>query len=268
MAPTDSAAPEQTRGDIILVTVPCRTDNYAYLIHNPATGETACTDAPEAAPILAALEARGWGLSDILLTHHHFDHTDGVAELVEATGARVTGAAADAARLPRLDRAVSPGETFTVCGQPTLVFDVSGHTIGHIAFYQKAPGLLFTGDSLMAGGCGRMFEGTAPVFYAALMQLAALPPETLVCSGHEYTLSNLRFARTIEPKNPDIISREQSVAASRAKGIPTVPSTLAAELATNVFLRAGLPGVKTALNQPDADAAAVFAAIRTRKDTF
>lgn len=140
-----------------LVTIPCLKDNYAFLIHDAASGETAVVDVPEAPPILAALSQRGWRLTDLLLTHHHWDHIDGVADLVAATGARVTGAGVDAHRLPPLGRSVAPGEAFTVCGARAEVLDVPGHTVGHIAYYLPEAGLAFTGDSLMAGGCGRLF---------------------------------------------------------------------------------------------------------------
>lgn len=251
-----------------LVTIPCLSDNYAFLVHNSDTGETACVDVPETAPILAALADRNWALTDILLTHHHADHIQGVPELVAATGARVTGAAADAHRLPPLDRAVAPGERFPLCGTEAEVIDVSGHTVGHIAFHLPSAAMVFTGDSLMALGCGRLFEGTAPMMWDSLSRLAALPPETTVCSGHEYTASNARFAATIEPANPALISRIAAIQAARAEGRPTVPSMLGEELETNPFLRAGQPGVKSALGMDGAEDAAVFGAIRAAKDRF
>lgn len=249
-----------------IVTVPCLRDNYAFVARDPETGATACIDAPEAAPILAALKARGWGLDDILITHHHPDHVDGVAELVEATGARVTGAAADAHRLPPLDHAVAPGDTVQVGSVAGKVLDVSGHTVGHVAFV--FPGAAFTADSLMALGCGRLFEGSAAQMWDSLQRLAALPPETLICSGHEYTAANARFALTIEPGNPRLVERAEAVRAARDAGRPTVPSTLADELATNPFLRAHLPEIKAALGLDTASDAEAFAEIRARKDRF
>ena len=249
-----------------LVTVPCLSDNYAYLVHDPASGRTAVVDVPEAGPILAALDAHQWRLTDILITHHHGDHIDGVDALRTRTGARVWGAAADAHRLPRLDEALIDGSRFHLGGAEVQVIEVPGHTIGHIAFLM--PGLAFTADSLMAGGCGRLFEGTARQMHASLARLAQLPPETLVCSGHEYTASNLRFALTLEPDNPRLISRMAEVASQRSQGRPTVPSSLETELATNPYLRAHLPALKTAVGLPDADAATVFAEIRARKDRF
>ncbi len=251
-----------------LITIPCLSDNYAYLLHDAATGDTALVDAPEAGPILAALSARGWRLGQILITHHHADHIDGVADIVAATGARVLGAAADAHRLPPLDRALAEGDSVTVGGETGRVIDVSGHTVGHIAFHFPQSAMVFTADSLMAAGCGRLFEGTAAQMWDSLSKLSALPPETLVCSGHEYTASNIRFALSLEPANPDLILRSERVASARGDGRPTVPSTLSEELATNPFLRATLPQVKASIGRPSASDAEAFAEIRARKDRF
>jgi hydroxyacylglutathione hydrolase len=251
-----------------LVTIPCLADNYAYLIHDPETGETAVVDVPEPGPILAALNAHQWRLTDILITHHHDDHIQGVETLRAATGAMVLGAAADAHRLPRLDLALTEADSFSIGQEFAQVIDVPGHTLGHIAFYFPQSGLAFTADSLMAGGCGRLFEGTARQMHASLQKLASLPPETLICSGHEYTTSNLRFAATVDPGNPALHARITDTAAKRAKGQPTVPSTLATELATNPYLRAHLPALKAAVGLPQADDATVFAEIRARKDKF
>ena len=249
-----------------LVTIPCRTDNYAYLLHDTATGQTALIDAPEAGPIRAALDARGWRLSDLLITHHHDDHISAVAAL--RGDARVIGAAADAHRLPPLDLAVTGGDKFTLCGVDCHVIDAPGHTVGHIAFHIPAANAAFTADSLMSWGCGRLFEGTAAQMWATLQHLATLPPATLICSGHEYTASNGRFALTIEPDNPDYLARMAEVTAARAADRPTVPVRLATELATNPFLRAGLPGVKAAVDMAGAPDVEVFAEIRRRKDGF
>ena len=251
-----------------LVTVPCLRDNYAFLIHDAATGQTAVVDVPEAGPVLAALSQRGWRLTDILITHHHDDHIAGVAELVRETGARVTGARADAHRLPPLDLAVAEGDTVQFGADVGHVIDVSGHTTGHIAYHFPGAGLAFTGDSLMAAGCGRLFEGSAATMWRSLSKLAALPPATLICSGHEYTASNIRFALSLEPGNMALISRSSQVAGDRNEGRPTVPSRLSEELATNPFLRAGLPQIKSSLGMTDAEDAAVFAEIRARKDRF
>lgn len=251
-----------------LVTLPCLADNYAYLLHNAETGQTALIDAPEAEAIKSALASRGWGLDLILLTHHHWDHIDGVEPLREAFGAKVVGAAADAHRLPRLDQNVSEGEVIDVLGASAHVIDVSGHTIGHIAFHMPSIGAVFTADSLMALGCGRLFEGTPAQMWHSLLKLRALPPETLVCSGHEYTAGNARFALTIEPRNAALAARAEAIAARRAGGEATVPSLLSEEIATNPFLRADLPGVKAAIGMGGASDVEVFAEIRGRKDRF
>lgn len=255
-------------GNAEIVTIPCLTDNYAYLLHDDATGATAVIDVPEAAPIQAELDKRGWTLTDILITHHHWDHVDGFGALHKATGAKVWGAAADAERLPPLDHAMAEGDSVQMGNLTGHVIDVSGHTMGHIAVHFPEAQAVFTADSLMALGCGRLFEGDAATMWASLQKLSALPHETLVCSGHEYTQSNARFAATIEPDNPELISRIAAVDAARAEGKATVPSRLSEELATNPFLRADLPGLAAAVGMPGADPAKVFAEIRTRKDMF
>lgn len=249
-----------------LVTIPALKDNYAYLVHDAATGQTALVDAPEPGPILQALADRNWTLSEIWLTHHHWDHIDGTAALVAATGARVIGAAADAHRLPPLDLALTGN--FSFAGHAVQVIDVPGHTVGHVAFHIPAARLAFTADSLMAAGCGRLFEGTADQMHASLQKLAQLPPDTLICSGHEYTTGNIRFALTLEPGNEALISRSRQVETARAAGKPTVPVTLSEELATNPFLRVNSPEIRAKLNLGTAADARVFAEIRSRKDSF
>ncbi len=251
-----------------ILTIPCLSDNYAYLAHDPATGQTAAVDVPEAGPLLRALADKDWTLSHVLITHHHGDHIDGLAELLATAPAQVIGAAADAHRLPPLDTTVSEGDTVTIGDQVGYVMDVSGHTIGHIAFHFPESRAAFTADSLMGLGCGRVFEGTKPQMWASLQKLAALPAETAIYSGHEYTQSNAKFALSVDPSNPALISRAEAVDAARAKGQPTIPSTLAEELATNPFLRATDPDIQANLGMTGADPADVFAEIRTRKDCF
>ncbi|MCB2115542.1 MAG: hydroxyacylglutathione hydrolase [Rhodobacteraceae bacterium] len=251
-----------------IVTVPCLTDNYAYLAHDPATDATAIIDAPEAAPILQALTTRGWKATHILLTHHHDDHIAGVPALVAATGAKVVGAAADAHRLPPLDVELREGDTVKIGVSAGSVIEVPGHTLGHIAFYFPDSAAVFTADSLMALGCGRVFEGTRPQMWESLTKLAALPPETLVYSGHEYTASNARFALTIEPENAALQARAAAVAAAREEGRATVPARLEEELATNPFLRAASTPIRARLGLRDATDAEVFGEIRGRKDRF
>lgn len=240
-----------------LVTIRCLQDNYAYLIH--ANGQTALIDAPEAAPILAELDRRGWALDAILLTHHHGDHIDAVPELVSRTGAEVWGNDADAARLPKLDRSLRAGEATQICGQQVQVIDVPGHTIGHVAYYLPDAGLVFTADSLMAMGCGRLFEGTPDQMWDSLSQLAALPDETLVCSGHDYTSGNGAFGLAVEPDNAVLRERLNETLAGQR---PASPATLAVEKATNPFLRAEV------LAREGETPREAFARLRTEKDNF
>ena len=252
-----------------IITIPCLADNYAFVAHDAASGETAVIDIPEAAPILSALAERSWTLSHVLITHHHWDHVGGLDEVLAAfPRAKVIGAKADEARLPPLGQAVREDDTISIGDEKGTVIDVSGHTVGHIAYHFPGSDAVFTADSLMALGCGRVFEGTAPQMWASLSKLAALPPETIVYSGHEYTQSNGKFAATIEPQNADLISRLRDIDAARSAGQPTVPSSLALELATNPFLRAGEPAVQRLVGMEGADPADVFAEIRGRKDRF
>lgn len=251
-----------------LVTIPCLADNYAFLLHDADTNSTLLVDAPEAAPIQTVLAARNWQLDHILLTHHHYDHIDGIDDLIAAFQPRIHGAKADAARLPALDVALADGDRFDFAGHTVQVLDVSGHSACDLAYYIADAKAVFTGDSLMALGCGRLFEGTAPQMWQSLSKLAALPPDTQVCSGHEYTMANAAFAVTIEPDNTALAERARTIKTMRQANQPTVPSLLALEQATNPFLRANLPQVKAALNMPNAPDAEVFAEIRLRKDRF
>ncbi|MGE4612427.1 MAG: hydroxyacylglutathione hydrolase [Paracoccaceae bacterium] len=251
-----------------IVTIPCLADNYAFLLRDQKTSKVALVDAPESYPIQKALQEKGWMLDMILLTHHHYDHVDGLPELVEEYHPLVIGTKADANRLPRLDLALNEGDTFSIGESEAHVIDVSGHTIGHIAFHFPSANAVFTADSLMALGCGRLFEGTPEMMWASLSKLAALPTNTIVYSGHEYTASNAKFALTVDPDNSALQARAADITARRSKGIPTVPSTLADELATNPFLRAHLPEMKTAVGMEGATDVEVFAAIRKQKDNF
>jgi hydroxyacylglutathione hydrolase len=251
-----------------LVTIPCLKDNYAYLLHDEAKDETVLIDAPEAGPILAELKKRGWSLDAIWLTHHHWDHIDAVAPIVEATSAAVLGAAADAHRLPPLTRELVEGDTIQIGSELAHVIDVSGHTLGHIAFYLPTSAMAFTADSLMAAGCGRLFEGSPDVMFASLAKLRALPPEILICSGHEYTATNLAFAATVDPENEALQARITRVAKARAEGRATVPSRLSGELATNPFLRSDDPHIRARLGLLQATDAEVFTQLRAMKDKF
>lgn len=250
-----------------IVVVPCLFDNYAYLLREGASGAVALVDAPEAAPVRGELDRRGWRLSSILITHHHDDHVAGLDDLRD-DGVEVVGAAADAHRLPPLDRQVSDGESFDFAGAEVRVLDVSGHTMGHVAYHVPSARAAFTADSLMALGCGRVFEGTMERMWESLSKLAALPDDTSICSGHEYALVNARFALTVDPENAALRTRAEGIEAARARGEASVPSILAEERATNPFLRASEPAVKERLGMAGAPDAEVFAEIRRRKDAF
>lgn len=238
---------------ITVTALPCLSDNYAWLLQAP-DGRVAVCDPGEAGAVIKALDAMGKSLGLILLTHHHGDHVDGVPALVERYGAKVLGAKADAHRLPKLDIVVEPGQTVDVFGEPMQVLASDGHTRGHVALYFPTGGFVLCGDTLFSLGCGRLLEGTAAEMFDSLQALAALPPETLVCCGHEYTQSNARFALTVEPDNAALQARAKQVDALRAEGKATVPTTIGEELATNPFLRA--KDVET------------LARIRTAKDNF
>ena len=242
-----------------LVTVPCLEDNYAFLVHDADSGETAVIDVPEAQPIKDALAARGWTLSHVLLTHHHWDHVDGLPDLLADHPAKVIGASADAHRLPPLDLAVAEGDSFTVGGDSIEVLDVSGHTVGHIAFHAPGSKLVFTADSLMALGCGRLFEGTPAQMLDSMTKLAALPGDTTVCSGHEYTTTNAKFV---------CLGIQSRSICAKAAGMPTVPSKLQLELDTNPFLRASDPAIARTLDMTGATPLDVFTEIRARRDRF
>lgn len=234
--------------------VPCLSDNYAWMLRDSATGTVAICDPGEAAPVIEALEASGGRCDIILLTHHHADHIDGVAEIRARYGSQVIGASADAHRLPKLDQAVQPGDTVMVGATEGTVIDSPGHTLGHIAFHFPQGAVLLCGDTLFSLGCGRLLEGTAADMFRALSLLKPLPAGTLVCCGHEYTASNARYALTVEPDNAALRARAAEVEAARAAGQPTLPVTLGQELETNPFLRAG--------------SVEELARIRTGKDNF
>lgn len=241
----------------------CLSDNYAFLIHDSTSGETTLIDAPEAAPILDVLADRGWVLTRVCLTHHHWDHVDGLAAIVAATGAEVWGAAADQHRLPPLDHAFAAGDTLPGGGQ---VLDAPGHTIGHIALYYPALGALFTADSLMTHGCGRLFEGTADQMFDTIAQFAALPGETRLYAGHDYAAANLAFAAKYAPDADALAARQAELPVLARTGAPTTGTTLTSEKRLNPYLRCDLPEVAAAAGLPGAAPRAVFAAIRTQKD--
>ncbi|MDQ4087539.1 MAG: hydroxyacylglutathione hydrolase [Pseudomonadota bacterium] len=223
---------------IEIVRIPVLTDNYVWLAHEPQSGEAVVVDPAVAEPVLAEAERRGWRITQIWNTHWHADHTGGNAAIKAATGCLVTGPAAEAARIPTLDRQVREGDRVSLGDVEASVLEVPAHTAGHIAYNLPSEGVIFVGDTLFAMGCGRLFEGSAEQMYANLRRLADLPPETRVYCAHEYTMSNGRFALTVEPDNAELAARMAQVEAARAAGEATVPTTIALERATNPFMRA------------------------------
>ena len=247
----------------------CLSDNFGVLAHDAESGATASLDAPEAGPILAALTEKGWTLTDIWLTHHHFDHIGAVAELkAQFPQARVVGARKDAARLPPLDLAVGEGDLVRLGRGAARVFETHGHTLGHLAYYFEEDAAVIVGDTLFSLGCGRVMEGTMPMMHETVMRLANLPGETLVYCGHEYTQANARFAVTVDPDNPLLAERVKDVDVLRAKGAFTLPTSIALELETNPFLRASNAGLQEGLGLALADPVDVFAIMRERKNRF
>ncbi len=247
---------------------PTRSDNYGVLLHDPDTGATASIDAPEADPIFAALEAKGWDLSEIFVTHHHGDHTAGIAALKKKTGCTVYGPAREAGLIRGLDVEVKEGDTVSLGGKTAHVIDTPGHTRGHVSYHFAQDGAVFVGDTLFSVGCGRLLEGDAPTMWASLSKLAALPPETAVYCGHEYTGANCRFALTIEPENEALQARAAEVAENDANDRPSLPTTIGLELATNPFLRASSPEIQRRLGLEGRPLEAVFGEVRDRKDRF
>jgi hydroxyacylglutathione hydrolase len=245
----------------------CLTDNIGVLVHDPVSGTTASIDAPDEEAILAALARRGWTLSDILLTHHHADHVQGVPALKAAfPQVRVSGPAAEAAEIGHLDRALRDGDNLMLGAHEVEVLAVPGHTRGHIAYWFADDQILFAGDTLFAMGCGRAFEAPPATLYQSLMKLAALPGETRVYCGHEYSLANARFALSVDPNNPALRRRAEQVAAQRAAGELTLPTRIALERATNPFLRVEEPDIQRHLGLDHAPAAEAFAALREAKN--
>jgi len=224
--------------DLEIVRIPALSDNYIWLVHDPVSDQTMVVDPAEAAPVLDEADRRGWRIGQIWNTHWHPDHTGGNAAIKEATGAVVSGPAAEAAKIPTLDVTLSEGDSVRLGDHVATVMETPGHTAGHITFHLAGDATVFTGDTLFAMGCGRLFEGDAAQMFANMQRLAALPPETIVYCAHEYTQSNGRFALLAEPDNEATRERMKAVDSNRAQGVATVPTTIAEELATNPFLRA------------------------------
>jgi hydroxyacylglutathione hydrolase len=247
---------------------PCLTDNFGVLIHDPASGATASIDAPEAAPVEAALTKTGWRLTDILVTHHHNDHTAGIGELKARYKCRIVAPRAEAARIAHVDETVAEGDKVAVGALAAQVIETPGHTAGHVSYFLPAEKLAFVGDTLFSIGCGRVIEGTPEMMWDSLLKLRALPDDTRFYCGHEYTAANIRFAKTIESKNAALEARAAEVAKLLAAGKPTIPATIAAEKAANPFLRADDAEVANAVGLGEAPAWKVFAEIRQRKNRF
>ena len=261
-------APHPPAGSIEIRPIPAFQDNYIWMLARD--GCAAVVDPGDAAPVHAALRADGLKLTDILVTHHHGDHVGGVAELADAYRARVWGPARES--IPRRQVALAEGDAVEALGQRFEVIEVPGHTLGHIALYAPALAILLCGDTLFACGCGRLFEGTPAQMFESLGKLARLPGATRAYCAHEYTLSNIRFARAVEPDNAELAARSRDCEQLRARNEPTVPSTLALERATNPFLRCDQPAVRAAAERRSpgagADPVSTFAAIRAWKNEF
>jgi len=246
---------------------PCLSDNYGVLIHDPDSGTTIAIDVPDAAPYLAVLKETGWKLTDILITHHHWDHVQGLSELKEKTLAKVTGPERSREVISGLDRTVEDGDDILAGPFEIKAIATPGHTLDQISWYIPALKVAHTGDTLFSLGCGRVFEGDMEMMWASLARLIRqLPSETTIYCGHEYTAANARFALTIDPENEALKKRAAEVDSLRAAGKPTLPTTMGQELATNPFLRANDAGIRKNLGMQDASDAEIFAEIRTRKD--
>lgn len=251
-----------------IVQIPVLKDNYLFLVHDPVSGETAAIDPAVEDAVVEVLENRGWRLTHILNTHHHWDHIGANEALKNRFDLTIVGPSADRDRIPGLDIAVGDGDQVHLGEHAATVFDVPGHTRGHIAYHFAGANALFSGDVIFAMGCGRLFEGSPDQMWKSLAKLMVLPDETQIFCAHEYTEANGRFALTVDPENADLQARMQEVLSLRAKGKPTVPTTLGLEKATNPFLRPTDLGVQDAIGMVGAPPVAVFAELRGRKDVF
>ena len=246
----------------------CRSDNYGVLLHDSATGATASIDAPEAAPIEAALKATGWKLTDILVTHHHADHTDGIMALKAKYKCRVVAPAGEAAKIPGVDETVREGDTVKIGNLTGNVIETPGHTLGHIVYWFHANNLLFAADTLFSVGCGRVIEGTMDQMWGSMLKMRDLPDETKIFCGHEYTAANIKFALSVDKGNKDLLARAQQAAKQLAAGEPTIPTTIGEEKKTNPFLRASEPSLAASIGMAGKPANEVFAEVRERKNKF
>lgn len=254
--------------ELLIRQFPCLSDNYGFLVHDPDSGETATIDTPDAARILAEAEAAGWTITQIWNTHHHFDHAGGNDAVRAATGAKIIGPDYDTHRIPGIDRPVRDGDTVRLGSHEARVLYTPGHTLGHVCYHFADDGIAFVGDTLFALGCGRLFEGSPEQMWESLSRLAQWPDETRIYCAHEYTQANAAFALSVDPDNRDLQAYAAAVEAERARGEPTVPTTIGAEKAANPFLRPADMKIRRRLQLEAASDAEVFAEIRSRKDRF
>jgi hydroxyacylglutathione hydrolase len=251
-----------------IIQIPVLTDNYIYLLHDPATGETAVVDPALAQPVLDVLDEKGWRLTTILNTHHHWDHVGGNLELKQKTGCKIIAAQSDRDRIPGIDMGVSEDDIITLGGRPARVISTPGHTSGHVVYHFAEDGALFCGDTLFVMGCGRLFEGAPEQMWNSLQKLKAMPPSTRIYCTHEYTQTNGRFALSVEPDNCQLQQKMLEVQRLRAENKPTVPSTIAQEIATNPFFRLDSISIQKNLGLESQPTLRVFTELRKRKDSF
>lgn len=254
--------------ELLIHQFPCLGDNYGVLLHDEDSGQTAAIDAPDGQAVLDALKEKGWNLTHILVTHHHADHTQGIDALISACDCKVIGPTETMGRVPSIQEGVDDGDVFDFAGYSVQVIGTPGHTLDMINFYFADQGVVFTGDTLFAMGCGRLFEGDPAMMWVSLQKLMALPNDTVIYCGHEYTQANADFAMSVDGGNPELQKRVEIVKALRAAGKPTLPTVMQMELDTNPFLRAGDAGIRKNLGMENASDAEVFAEIRGRKDNF
>ncbi|WP_088345392.1 MULTISPECIES: hydroxyacylglutathione hydrolase [Rhodomicrobium] len=254
--------------ELTIVQFPCRSDNFGVIIHDSETRMTAAIDAPEAEPIRQVLKERGWKLTHILTTHYHPDHIEGNEALKAETGCVIIGPEKEAGGVPGIDRTVKEGSTFDLGGHNVTVFETPGHTLGHVTYWLPDDNVTFVGDTLFSLGCGRLLEGDGEMMWKSVQKIMALPKETLIYCGHEYSESNARFALSVEPNNASLQQRAKEIQALRADGQATLPVTLAAELAQNPFLRPDSPEIQERLGMVGHPLATIFSEIRRLKDRF
>lgn len=251
-----------------IIQFPCLSDNFGVFIHDTASGKTAAIDAPETAPMLKVLAEKNWSLSDIFTTHWHHDHVDANLALKERYRCKITGPKNEASKIPGIDTTVSGGQNFAFAGHRVEVIDCPGHTLGGISYYLPDQRVLFAADTLFALGCGRLLEGTPDDMWASLSRLMALPDDTALYSGHEYTLANAKFALSVDPDNAELVARAATIKQMRDRGEATLPSTIGLEKRTNPFLRPHNAKIRKLLGMESAPDVAVFAEIRHRKNIF